>query len=296
MKVMLIGSTGQLGWELVRTCPDSVGSDSFELAVLGSSQIDLCSRQSIHRCIRDTSPDCIINAAAYTAVDKAEQEIEAAYQLNHQAVLELATQAEKNKIQLVHISTDFVFNGQNFKPYTPDDPPCPDSVYGKSKLEGERAVAQIMGNKALIIRTAWLYSAHGHNFVKTLLNLMQEKESLTVIDEQIGSPTWAFGLAKAIWISIEKELIGIFHWTDAGVASWYDFAVAIQEEGLAAGLLSRAIPIFPVSTSEYPTPAKRPMYGVLDKRSMWQATGITPVHWRVQLRAMLKEVSLKELN
>lgn len=296
MKVLVIGANGQLGWELARTCPDSVGSDSVELAALGSSQIDLCSKQSIHSRIQEISPDCIVNAAAYTAVDRAEQEIKAAYRLNHHGVSQLAMQAKKNKIRLVHISTDFVFNGENFKPYTPDDPPCPESVYGKSKLEGERAVAQIMGNTALIIRTAWLYSVHGHNFVKTLLKLMQEKDSLKVIDEQIGSPTWALGLAEAIWVAIEKELNGIFHWTDAGVASWYDFAMAIQEEGLDAGLLSRAIPIFPVSTSEYPTPAKRPMYGVLDKRSMWQATGITPVHWRVQLRAMLKKVSLKELN
>ncbi|SDT84716.1 dTDP-4-dehydrorhamnose reductase [Desulfobacula phenolica] len=296
MKVLVIGANGQLGWELARTCPDSIGSDSVELTALGSSRIDLCSTQSIQRCIRDTSPDCIINAAAYTAVDRAEQEIAAAYQLNRDGVSELAMQAKKNKISLVHISTDFVFNGENFKPYTPYDHPCPGSVYGKSKLEGERAVKRIIGSTALIIRTAWLYSAHGHNFVKTLLKLMAEKESLKVIDEQIGSPTWALGLAKAIWVAIEKEVKGIFHWTDAGVASWYDFAMAIQEEGLDAGLLSRAIPIFPVSTSEYPTPAKRPMYGVLDKRSMWQATGITPVHWRVQLRAMLKQVNLKELN
>ena len=285
MKVLLIGATGQLGWELVRTCPDTI-----ELSALDCPEIDLCSRQSVEQCMRKVSPDCIINAAAYTAVDLAEQEEKAADLLNHQAVLELATLCEENKIRLVHISTDFVFNGQHFRPYTPEDIPCPESVYGKSKLEGERAVEQVMGHRALIIRTAWLYSAHGHNFVKTLLHLMKEKDELKVIDEQVGSPTWAFGLARAIWASVEKELTGLFHWTDAGVASWYDFAVAIQEEALPAGLLTRAIPIFPVPTSEYPTPAKRPLYGVLDKRSMWQATGIIPVHWRVQLRSMLKEL------
>lgn len=285
MKVLLIGATGQLGWELVRTCPDTI-----ELSALDCPEIDLCSRQSVDQCLRKVSPDCIINAAAYTAVDLAEQEEKAADLLNHQAVLELATLCEKNKIRLVHISTDFVFNGQHYRPYTPEDIPCPESVYGKSKLEGERAVEQVMNHRALIIRTAWLYSAHGKNFVKTLLNLMKEKDELKVIDEQVGSPTWAFGLARAIWASVERELTGLFHWTDAGVASWYDFAVAIQEEALSAGLLTQAIPIFPVPTSEYPTPAKRPLYGVLDKRSMWQATGITPVHWRVQLRSMLKEL------
>jgi dTDP-4-dehydrorhamnose reductase len=285
IKVLLIGANGQLGWELVRTCPDGV-----KLTALDFPDIDLCSQQSIHECIGRNSPDLIINAAAYTAVDKAEQEKTKAYKLNHEGVLELAMQAEKNKINLVHISTDFVFNGENFRPYKPDDLPCPESVYGESKWEGELAIGKISGDKALIIRTAWLYSSHGLNFVKTMLNLMEERESLNVIDEQIGSPTWAFGLARAIWASIEKELTGIFHWTDAGVASWYDFAMAIQEEGLSAGLLSRAIPISPISTDKYPTPAKRPMYGILDKRSMWKATGIDPVHWRVQLRSMLKEL------
>lgn len=286
MKVLLIGSNGQLAWEIQRTCPDGV-----ELTALGHTEIDLCSRQSIEKCINKISPDCIINAAAYTGVDKAEKDSKAAYQLNHKGVLYLAEQAEKNNIYLIHISTDFVFNGENFRPYKPNDCPCPESVYGKSKLEGELAVIRLMDKKnALIIRTAWLYSSHGHNFVKTMLKFMQEKTHLKVIDEQIGSPTWAFGLAKAVWTAIEKKLAGIFHWTDAGVASWYDFAMAIKEEGLLTGLLSKSIPIFPVSVDEYPTPAKRPMYAVLDKRSMWQATGIIPVHWRVQLRLMLKEL------
>ena len=190
---------------------------------------------------------------------------------------------------MVYISTDFVFNGQNFKPYLPDDTLDPKSVYGKSKLKGEQAVRKILGDKALIIRTAWLYSVHGNNFVKTMLKLMKEKSSLNVIDEQIGTPTWAKGLAQAIWTALEKNLTGTFHWTDAGVASWYDFATAIQEEGLEAGLINSAIPILPVGTGQYPTPAKRPMYSVLDKTSFWHFTNIKPVHWRVQLRSMLKE-------
>ena len=190
----------------------------------------------------------------------------------------------------MHISTDFIFSGEQYTPYRPDDRPDPQSVYGKSKLEGELAVKKTLDNKALIIRTAWLYSSHGNNFVKTMLNLMKGHNPINVIDEQIGTPTWAYGLADIIWLAVKKELTGTFHYTDAGVASWYDFAVAIQEEGLSSGILTSANQISPVPTSKFPTPAKRPMYSVLDKQSMWQATGINPEHWRVQLRKMLKEL------
>jgi dTDP-4-dehydrorhamnose reductase len=285
MKVLLLGSNGQLGWELIRTCPENI-----TLTTCDFPKVDFCSSNSIEQCINASKPDCIINAAAYTPVDKAEQEKDLAYRINHQAVLEIAELCKKNKIFLIHISTDFIFNGQNFKPYQPDDKPDPKSVYGKSKLEGEQTVCKILNDQALIIRTAWLYSAHGLNFVKTMLKLMKKKQSLNVIDEQIGTPTWANGLARAIWTALKKNLAGTFHWTDAGVASWYDFATAIQEEGINARLLDKPIPILPVPTLQYPTPAKRPMYSVLDKTSFWQATDINPVHWRVQLRSMLKEL------
>jgi dTDP-4-dehydrorhamnose reductase len=285
MKVLLLGSNGQLGWELQRTCPKNI-----TLTTCDYPKVDFCSTDSITQCINSTQPDCIINAAAYTAVDKAEQGQELAYRINHQAVIEIAEQCQQNKISLIHISTDFIFNGQNFKPYKPNDMPDPKSVYGKSKLKGEQAVHKILGDAALIIRTAWLYSSHGNNFVKSMLTLMREKPNLNVIDEQIGTPTWANGLAQTIWNSLANNLQGIFHWTDAGVASWYDFAMAIQEEGLQIGLLDNTIQILPISTHQYPTPAKRPMYSVLDKSSFWQALNYTPVHWRVQLRSMLKEL------
>jgi dTDP-4-dehydrorhamnose reductase len=286
MKVLLLGSGGQLGWELQRTCPDHVTVTTCDFP-----KIDFCSDLSITRCIQETLPDRIINAAAYTAVDRAEQEPDLAFRINHRAVEQIAEHCSRKKTPLIHISTDFIFSGQNFRPYLPDDVPDPQSVYGKSKLKGEQAIQEILKDQALIIRTAWLYSAHGTNFVKTMLKLMKEKQRLTIIDEQIGTPTWAFGLAKAIWSALEKNLTGIFHYTDAGVASWYDFAVAIQEEGSQAGLLGKAIPILPISTNQYPTPAKRPMYSVLDKTSFWQAISSTPVHWRVQLRSMLKEIT-----
>jgi len=285
MKILLLGANGQLGWELTRTCPQE-----FAIEVCDYPKVDFGSVASIQNCIQKVSPDCIINAAAYTAVDKAEQEEALAYKINHTAVVVLAEIAREKGIKLVHISTDFVFSGQQHKPYQPLDTPDPESVYGKSKLAGEKAVQKILEDRALIIRTAWLYSAHGSNFVKTMLGLMADKECLNVIDEQVGTPTWAFGLAQAVWACVQQNIFGIYHWTDAGVASWYDFSVAIQEEGMAAGLLKKGIPILPIPGSMYPTPAKRPYYGVLDKRSLWEKTGIVPVHWRVQLRDMLKEL------
>jgi dTDP-4-dehydrorhamnose reductase len=285
MKALIIGANGQLGWELTRTCPDNITFFGVD-----HPKIDLCDRSTINKWIHTTSPDCIINAAGYTAVDKAEKEKEKAFQVNHKGVENLALEAKKSNINLVHISTDFIFSGEQSRPYKPDDKPCPESVYGKSKLEGEMAVKTILDYKALVIRTAWLYSSHGNNFVKNMLNLMKGHSSINVIDEQIGTPTWAHGLANTIWIAVKKELSGTFHYTDAGVASWYDFAVAIQEEGISSGILSRANPIFPVPESKFPTPAKRPINSVLDKQTMWQATGITPMHWRVNLRAMLKEL------
>jgi dTDP-4-dehydrorhamnose reductase len=285
MNVLLLGANGQLGWELTRTRPKNI-----TLTTCDYPKVDFFSSTSISECINLTRPDCIINAVAYTAVDKAEQEQDLAFRINHEAVREIAEICSQNAISLVHISTDFIFNGQSFKPYKPNDTPDPVSVYGKSKLKGEQAVRKILGDQALIIRTAWLYSFHGDNFVKTMLRLMAEKSSLNVIDEQIGTPTWGFGLAQAIWTALEKNIRGIFHWTDAGVASWYDFAMAIQEEGLRAGLLDKTIPIYPVPSIVYPTRARRPIYSVLDKSSYWQVLKINPIHWRIQLRSMLKEL------
>jgi dTDP-4-dehydrorhamnose reductase len=251
--------------------------------------IDFCNTDSIRQKITETRPDCIINTAAYTAVDKAEQEPDLAERINHLAVRDIAEFCRQLQIRLVHISTDFVFSGRQFKPYRPDDKPEPESVYGRTKLAGEQAIFKILDN-ALIIRTAWLYSVHGSNFVKTMLRLMKEKEELTVIEDQIGTPTWAFGLARAVWSAVEKKTSGILHWTDAGAASWYDFSVAVQEEGVRLGHLDHAIPILPVTTREYPTPARRPFYSVLDKTKARQTLDIDPVHWRVQLRTMFSEI------
>lgn len=285
MKILLFGAGGQLGRELIRTCPEHI-----TLVTCGTPKVDFLMTGSIRACIEETAPDRIINAAAYTEVDRAETEKSKAFGINHLAVAEIASLAAEKDIGLVHISTDYIFNGRHYKPWLPQDGPDPQSVYGHAKLEGENAVRNVLKERALIIRTAWLYASHGQNFVKTMLQLMAAGKNLTVIDEQIGTPTWANGLARAVWVCMEKNVMGTHHWTDAGVASWYDFSVAIQEEALALGLTDSPVSIIPVSSDQYPTAAQRPFYSVLDKRSIWKATNIIPVHWRVQLRNMLKEI------
>lgn len=285
MNVLLIGSEGQLGKELVRSCPDKI-----DLKALGFPDIDITDMESIDFLLKKYSFDLIINAAAYTNVDKAEKDQENAYRVNYNGVKNLALKCYENKLKLVHISTDFVFSGTLSRPYKPDDLPEPLSVYGRSKLKGENAVLKRLDN-ALIIRTAWLYSSNENNFVRTMLKLMKNRETLSIVDDQIGTPTFARGLAKIVWQAVKENLTGIHHWTDAGVASWYDFAVAIQEEASAAGLIDKQIPIEPIPAKKYPTPAQRPVFSVLDKESIIEATKVKPQHWRKQLRIMIKEIS-----
>jgi dTDP-4-dehydrorhamnose reductase len=286
MKKMLVtGSDGQLGRALMQACPDG-----WTVAGADMPGVDITDETQVNRLMSHIQPDWVVNCAAYTHVDRAESDPDAAHAVNCDGAANLARAAGQGGARLVHISTDFVFSGNQCRPYRPDDLPAPVSVYGKTKLAGETAVREILGKEALIIRTAWLYAAHGNNFVKTMIRLMSEKDALSVIDDQIGTPCWAGGLAAVVWAAVEKRLCGIFHWTDAGVASWYDFAVAIQEEAVAAGLLDRSIPVHPVPTRQYPTPAKRPAFSVLDKTGLADATGIRPRHWRIRLRQMLGQL------
>jgi dTDP-4-dehydrorhamnose reductase len=286
VNVLIIGSNGQLGWELVRTCPDGI-----TLFAVDYPDIDITGAGSVASVMDRYSPDWVVNAAAYTHVDGAEKDPDAAHAVNCRGAEHIAVQIQKRRARLVHISTDFVFKGDGCLPYTPLDRPDPVSVYGKTKLAGERAVMDMAGEATAIIRTAWLYSSHGSNFVKTMLDLMEKKAELKVVDDQIGTPTWANGLAMAVWAVVEKQLTGLYHWTDAGVASWYDFAVAIQEEALALKLISKQIPVSPIPTEKYPTPAKRPSYSVLSKQDLLDKTELPFMHWRCQLRQMLRELA-----
>lgn len=285
MRVLITGANGQLGSALLKTAPAAA-----EIRAAGR-ELDICASAALQNAVQAFKPALIVNTAAYTAVDRAESERERAFAVNATGVENLARTARAGGARLIHVSTDFVFDGHKSSPYLPQDEMRPLGVYGASKAEGEKRLRAVLGDAAVIARTGWLYAAKGQNFVNTMLRLMREKDSLGVIADQVGTPTWAGSLAKVIWkIAEEPKIAGTHHWSDAGVASWYDFAVAIQEEALAAGLLSRAILIRPLATSEYPLPARRPAYSVLDKHSMTTATGAIPVHWRVSLRRMLMEI------
>ena len=283
-KIVVIGKSGQLAWELARMAGDSV-------VCLGREDIDLMSPAALATVLDAHQPSAIINASAYTAVDKAETDEAAAYALNETAVRHLAEYCANTNAFLVHCSTDYVFAGDKGAPYSTDDARQPQGVYGASKAAGEQVLTSLLPEQCAIIRTSWVYSSHGNNFVKTMLRLMAEKPALTVIDDQVGSPTWAKGLAAACLEAAQQRLAGIHHWSDEGVTSWYDFALAIQVLGVQKGLLSTVIPVRPIPTTDYPTPAKRPHYSVLDKtqtRARFSAAALR--HWRLQLSDMLDEL------
>lgn len=286
MDVLIIGRHGQLAWELQRSAPPQ-----FNLTATSSAELDISDRGAVFTAIKSRQPQLVINCAAYTAVDKAESDQEAAYAVNHRGAENLAMACAESDIRLIHVSTDFVFDGTKSTPYAPADVPSPLGVYGASKLAGETSVRSHLTDNSVIVRTAWVYSSHGNNFVKTMLRLMAEKPQLGIVYDQVGTPTWAKGLAAWIWaVAPKTEVTGTFHWTDAGVASWYDFAVAIQECALHKGILTQCIPIRPIPAVSYPTPAKRPAYSVLDKLSAEEASGIQTEHWREQLNKMLDEI------
>jgi len=281
VKALVTGAGGQLGRALQATAPAGV-----DLTALDRAALDIGDAPAVAARVYAIAPDLIINAAAYTAVDKAESDGAAARRINAEAPGRLATAAAAIGARFIHVSTDFVFDGTSGAPYRPDHPTAPLGVYGATKLAGEQAV-QATHPTALIVRTAWVYGDTGHNFVRTMLRLMAERDEVRVVADQIGTPTYATGLARALWALDAAGATGIHHWTDSGAASWYDFAVAIQEEALGLGLLARAVPVVPIATSAYPTPARRPSYSVLDKSAAVALVGGPAPHWRVHLREML---------
>lgn len=285
MKAVVTGATGQLGRALLRSVPPG-----WDCVALDRSQLDLSRPEGAAAVIAALAPDLVLNAAAYTAVDAAESDVAAAEVVNSVAPGMLARAAECVGAHFVHVSTDFVFDGTASSAYCPADTRNPLGVYGRTKAAGEDAV----GPGATIVRTAWVYAAQGSNFVNTMIRLMRIRDDLRVVADQIGAPTWAGGLADVVWALGAERRAGIWHHSDAGVASWYDFAVAIQEEARALGLLDRTIPVLPIATDDYPTPAKRPAFSLLDSSATRVVLGMAPVHWRVNLRTMLAELARLE--
>lgn len=280
MKALVTGINGQLGKALLSTRPEG-----WTCVALDRHALDLSDADAIARVVDAEQPDLVLNAAAYTAVDRAESEPDLAHAINAEAPGAFAKALSGSGKRLVHVSTDFVFDGLSGRGYQPDDRKNPQSVYGASKAAGEDAA----GPDAVIVRTSWVYAAGGANFVRTMLRLMRERDALRVVADQIGSPTWATGLAQTLWGLAEADRPGIYHHRDAGVASWYDFAVAIAEEAEALGLLSRIPAITPIATADYPTPARRPSFSVLDVSGTRALLGDAHVHWRTNLKTMLKE-------
>jgi len=285
VNVLITGAGGQLGTALRANPPEGV-----KISCYASSQLDIRDRDAVFAAASAGMPDIIINAAAFTKVDEAETKPDLANAINNEGVANLAHAANECGARLIHISTDFVFDGSASTPYSPEDKTSPLSVYGRTKRAGEIAA----GPDALIVRTGWVYGPGGRNFVSTMLRMMREREVLRVVDDQIGTPTSTSSLAEAIWSLLAADERGLWHFSDSGVASWYDFAVAIMEESIAMGILSREISIAPIATDEYPTPARRPRFSVLDKRKTFAALGKEAPHWRSRLRQTLEATKSDE--
>ena len=286
-KVLLIGAKGQVGQELQVTLP-YLG----EVISIGREELDLTNSEKIGQLIREIHPDYLVNAAAYTAVDKAETEPDLAYSINSIAPKIMAESAEKIKTKFLHISTDYVFDGRKNTPYLETDLTNPLGVYGQSKLRGEEEIKTV-NSQAIILRTAWVYGSYGKsNFVKTMLRLGKEREELKVVVDQVGSPTWAKDIATAIThllINVDNPP-GIYNFTNSGVASWFDLTKAIFEEAKISGIPLKIQRVIPITTAEYPTPAVRPAYSVLSGQKISQELGYIPPYWRDSLKAMLTQI------
>ena len=281
--ILVTGGKGQLGSEL-RDLSDAYDYNFFFTDMV---ELDISNSKNIEKFVEKNEIDIILNCAAYTAVDKAEEEHELADKINHQAVTFLGEIAKAKEIGLVHISTDYVFDGKNHRPYVEDDTVSPQSVYGETKLLSEQSLLKINPKNSIIIRTSWVYSSHGNNFVKTMLRLGKEREELGVIFDQVGTPTYARDLAKAILDilpNLNQEDIEIYHYSNEGVLSWYDFAKEIMR------MAKIECKVNPIETKAYPTPASRPFYSLLNKSKIKETFGIEIPYWKDSLDECLEKM------
>ncbi|MHB0896406.1 MAG: dTDP-4-dehydrorhamnose reductase [Spirochaetales bacterium] len=285
--IWIVGDKGMLGTEL------SLAAQAVGAPHIGSDrEVNILDTAALRDFARAHNPDWIVNCAAYTAVDKAEDEPELCRRLNVEGPANLGRVAAEMSSSILHLSTDYVFSGDASEVYREGDPVGPTGVYGRTKAEGEAALCSMCSN-AVVVRTAWLYGKYGPNFVYTMLRLMRQKERIGVVADQRGSPTWARDLAKAILAIIfsPKHRYGIYHYTGEGETTWWEFAVAIQNEGLKTGLLDRPCEVQALTTAEYPTKARRPAYSVLSKEKIGRDYGIAPPDWRASLAAFMGELS-----
>lgn len=280
-KILITGANGQLGHEMRNILE---GDSRFDCLFTDVAELDICDAEAVKRTVTDNKVDYIVNCAAYTQVDKAEDNVELCRKINAVAVENLAHAAAECGARMIHVSTDYVFDGLGYRPYTEEMPPHPQSVYGVTKLEGEQALQRLCPD-SVILRTAWLYSPYGNNFVKTMMRLGIEREELSVVADQVGTPTCAADLAQAILVILQAETFvpGIYHFSDEGACSWYDFTVAIHR---LAGITTCRVK--PIRSDEYPSRAHRPFYSVLDKSKIKQTYGLTIPHWYESLSHCIK--------
>lgn len=280
MNVLITGANGQLGNEMRVVAKQYTEVDFVFTDV---EELNICNADEVDSFVKNILPDYIVNCAAYTAVDKAETDIDLCRAINCDAVKNLGIAAQKYKAKVIHVSTDYVFDGTSNTPYTETMPTNPQTIYGKTKLEGEKALLSVC-NTSFIIRTSWLYSSFGNNFVKTMLRLGNEQDSINVVFDQVGTPTYAADLANAIWeiITSKSTDYGVYHFSNEGVCSWYDFTTAIFR------LTNTNCQVFPIESSEYPTKTPRPLYSVLNKRKIKSTFAVSIPHWEVSLQKCLQ--------
>jgi dTDP-4-dehydrorhamnose reductase len=292
LRVLLTGASGQLGQALIAARPEAIS-----LIDCSRADLDLADPEACRAAVRELRPDWVLNAGAYTAVDRAESDPNLAWAVNAGAPAAFAEALADTGGRLLQISTDFVFDGCQGSPYRPGQQPSPLGVYGTTKAAGERAVLEALPpGRGLVLRTSWLYGPVGSNFCRTMLRLHRLRaaagEPLQVVADQVGCPTSTLGLAQVCWRALGQPLPPILHWSDAGVASWYDFALAIGELAVTAGLLEQAARVEPITTAEYPTPARRPSYSLLDCSTTRELLVLKPPHWRTALAEVLEDLAV----
>lgn len=284
---LIVGAKGQLGLELVSTRPDI-----YDCVQVDHGALDIGDRAAVFDYVRRVAPMLILNAAGYTNVDRAETEIALAFSANAEGPANLAEAAHACAARLIHVSSNYVFGGDQCSPIKSSSEAKPINAYGRSKIEGERRIARLGYQDVSVVRAGWLYSAHGNNFLTRMLKLMQERDEISVVNDQFGTPTTTSGLARAIWKMAQvSKMIPTWHWADAGQASWYEFAEAICDEARNRGLVTQPVAIVPVSSQEYQTPARRPHYAVLDYSKAAVELGINPVSWREALAGVMREIA-----
>jgi len=296
MRVLLTGAAGQLAGDLA----PGLTAEGMEVTALAKSGLDITDAERVMKVVRETSPGVIVNAAAYTQVDRAESAPDTAFAVNSLGAANLADAASEVGATLVHVSTDFVFDGAKRSPYVEGDPTAPLGVYGASKLAGEVEITERLAHH-VIVRASWLYGAEGNNFVKTILRLARERETISVVSDQTGTPTWTADLASALTEVVKRlsgtdssEVFGLYHYSPGGEASWYDFAVEIVRRAEALGARFKCREVKAIPTSEYPTPARRPAYSVLDHTRFAETFGVDVPDWRDSLGRMLAGIIKKE--